>query len=63
MSLNICVPFDQASQSTSQMNLYQQTAPFLFYGSIASGIAWIWKRYAVSLTNKIFRIPISTMTD
>ena len=40
MSLNICVPFDQARQSTSQMNLYQQTAPFLFYGSIASGIAW-----------------------
>ena len=121
MSLNICVPFDQASQSTSQMDLYQQTAPFLFYGSIASGIAWmavyilpdwlsklfstrpmtgipelkrchqvlvkymghtsykphqqrrkspdlpsftrIWKRYAVFLTNKIFRIPISTMMD
>ena len=40
MSLNICVPFDQASQSTSQMNLYQQAAPCRFYGSIASGIAW-----------------------
>ena len=23
------------------MNLYQQAAPFLFYGSIASGIAWM----------------------
>lgn len=23
------------------MNLYQQAAPFLFYGSLASGIAWM----------------------